>query len=249
MQLGSDPVADLSGLTSECRTRQEYEAARLEWLERAVGFEASYFGAPSLRQSVTPLVSGVSAAKVEHCESQAERYWQDRMTLHRAALVRGGVVADHDALSARARERMPFYREVVAGHGIRATAVALLRMRGRISGAIFLGRTARGARFADELDLLRRALPVLSLGDAVHAAMTELPAELPVALDGLGLTAREQAVLKLLCLGWTNSQIATQLGSSPRTVKNQVSAILRKTQAANRTQLTSRVARRQRIGA
>lgn len=248
MQLGSEPVTDLSGLTTECRTRHEYEAARLEWLERAVGFDASYFGAASPRQRVTPVVSGVSTEKVEHCESQAERYWHDRMTLHRAALARGGVIADHDALSARTRERMPFYREVVAGHGIRATAVALLRMRGRVSGAIFLGRTARGARFADELDLLRRALPVLSLGDAVHVAEAELlPGEFPVALDGLGLTAREQAVLKLLCLGWTNSQIATQLGSSPRTVKNQVSAILRKTQAANRTQLTSRLARRQRL--
>jgi DNA-binding CsgD family transcriptional regulator len=247
MQLGSDPVADLTGLTIECRTRQEYEAARLEWLERVVGFEASYFGAASPRQLVTPLVSGVSTEKVQHCEARADRYWRDRMTLQCAALACGGVVADHDALSARTRGRMPFYREVVTGHGIRATAVALLRMRGRVSGAIFLGRTARGSRFGDELDVLRRALAVLALGDTVHVALAELPEELPVALDGLGLTAREQAVLKLLCRGWTNAQIAQHLGSSPRTVKNQVSAILRKTQAANRTQLTSQVARRQRL--
>lgn len=242
MRADTNSIVELSGVLSECVSRAEYEAARLEWLERAVGFEASYFGAASPQQLVTPVVSGVDTRRVESCEARADRYWQDRARLHRAALDSGGVVADHDALSAQTRDRMPFYREVVAGHGIRATAVALLRLRGHVSGCIFLGRTARGARFGGELGLLRRALPVLALANAVHAKVELTPTAAPEASR---LTPREREVLQLLCRGWTNAQIAAQLGSSPRTVKNQVSAILDKTHSVNRTQLTAQVARRQ----
>ena len=240
MSSAPDSVAELAGLLGECRNRAEYEAARLAWLERSVGFDASYFGAASPEQLVTPRVSGVDTERVSHCEANADRYWADRLALQRAALSQQGVVADHDALSLQARDRMPFYREVVAGHGIRATAVAILRLRGQVSGSVFLGRSSRGARFGGELSLLRAALPVLALGEAVHA--TAPAARIVPTFDGLRLSPRELTVLQLLCRGWTNAQIASQLGSSPRTVKNQVSTILRKTQSQNRTELVARLA-------
>ena len=239
MSFAVDSVAELAVLLSECRSRPDYEVARLEWLERSVGFDASYFGAASPEQLVTPRVHGVDAARVSRCEANADRYWADRLTLQRAALSQQGVVADHDALSLPVRDRMPFYREVVAGHGIRATAVAILRLRGQVSGSVFLGRSSRGARFGGELSVLRGALPVLALGEAVHAAPAAVPSP---AFAGLGLTPRERTVLQLLCRGWTNAQIAGQLGSSPRTVKNQVATILRKTQSRNRTELAARLA-------
>lgn len=238
-----DPIAELAGLVSECGSRAEYEAARLEWLERAVGLEASYFGAAAPEQVLTPTVSGVDTERVSQCEANADRYWQDRLKLQRGALAAGGVVADHEALSVRARDRMPFYREVISGHGIQATAVAMLRLRGRVSGSMFLGRTARGARFTGELELLRRALPVLALGDEVHADVSLTSA--PLTFESRGLTPRERTVMQLICRGWTNAQIAAHLGSSPRTVKNQVSAILRKTKTDNRTQLTAESTGRQ----
>ena len=239
MSLAAGPVAELAGLLSECRSRADYEAARLEWLERVVGFDASYFGAASREQVVTPRVTGVDTERVSRCEANADRYWADRLTLQQAALSQQGVVADHDALSLRARDCMPFYREVVAGHGIRATAVGILRLRGQVSGSVFLGRSSRGARFGGELAVLRAALPVLALGEAVHTPPAAPPA---ATFDDFGLTPRERTVLQLLCRGWTNAQIAAQLGSSPRTVKNQVAAILRKTQSQNRTELASRLA-------
>ena len=81
---------------------------------------------------------------------------------------------------------------------------------------------------------------MLALGEAVHATP---PAALTApTVEDLGLTPRERTVLQLLCRGWTNAQIAGQLGSSPRTVKNQVSTILRKTQCQNRTELVARLA-------
>jgi DNA-binding CsgD family transcriptional regulator len=239
MRLGADTVEDLVRLTADCRSRAEYEVMRLEWLSQTIGFDASYFGAVTPAQPRTPRTTGVSRDRVAECEAHADRYWQDRLTLTRAAATGRGVVADHDALSYQTRQRMPFYREVVAGHGIRATAIGLLRLRGQVFGCVFLGRVSSGARFGDELELLRRALPALSLGDAVHESEAD---EHEASSRLASLTSREHDVLSLLCRGCTNAQIAAQLGSSPRTVKNQVSAILNKTRAANRTQLATRMA-------
>lgn len=240
MSFESDPILELAGVASECRDRGEYERARLEWLERAVGFEASYFGAASPEQLVAPKVSGVDGARVSRCEANASRYWADRLSLQRASLESGGAVADHDALSARARDRMRFYREVVSDHGIRANAIATLTLGGRVTSCLFLGRTGRGARFGQELILLRRALPVLALSDAAHGGTAV--ARAPMVSESFGLTPREREVSRLVCRGWTNAQIAEELGSSPRTVKNQISAILAKTGTANRTELTARFA-------
>jgi DNA-binding CsgD family transcriptional regulator len=244
MSFDSDPILELAGVASECRDRGEYERARLEWLERAVGFEASYFGAASPEQSLAPKVTGVDGGRVSRCEANAGRYWADRLSLQRAALESGGAVADHDALSARVRDRMPFYREVVSDHGIRASAIAMLTLRGRVTSCLFLGRTGRGARFGQELILLRRALPVLALSDAAHGGTPDLAAAAaaPMPFDSFGLTPREREVSRLVCQGWTNAQVAEELGTSPRTVKNQLSAILAKTGAANRTELTARFA-------
>lgn len=63
-----------------------------------------------------------------------------------------------------------------------------------------------------------------------------------VAKNG-ALTPREQEVLRYVCGGLTNAEIATALGTSPSTVKTQISSILTKMDAANRTELASRAAR------
>ena len=48
------------------------------------------------------------------------------------------------------------------------------------------------------------------------------------------LTERELEILKLIAQGYLNKGIATELGTSTQTVKNQVSAILTKLGAYNR---------------
>lgn len=245
MRFDPDPVSDLLGLTAECSARDEYLAARLEWLERVIGCDAVYFGPaePAPRAS-TPVVSGLSRKRVARCEAHADRYQRDLRLLTQSALDRGGVMADHDVISAQRRDRMHFYREVVKGHGIVATAVSIYGMRGRPASCMYLGRTSRGARFAaTELESLRRSLPALALGEAIHvvpdaAPLGGTPEQLPLA----SLTARERAVLRLVCAGCTNAEIAASLGTSPFTVKNQVSAILAKTATTNRTQLVARMA-------
>ena len=61
-----------------------------------------------------------------------------------------------------------------------------------------------------------------------------LPAGPPSRLDIL--TARENEVLELLARGLDNEAIAKQLGSSPKTVRNQVSTIFSKLEVKSRAQ-------------
>jgi len=56
-------------------------------------------------------------------------------------------------------------------------------------------------------------------------------------ISHISLTAREQAVLKFLAQGLSNSQIATNLFLSPRTVEKYVSNLLGKTGTSNRVEL------------
>ncbi len=54
------------------------------------------------------------------------------------------------------------------------------------------------------------------------------------------LTPREQEVLEIMKLGWTNRQIAQKLFISPGTVKNHVEHIIAKLEASDRTQAVVR---------
>ena len=56
----------------------------------------------------------------------------------------------------------------------------------------------------------------------------------PPAVDGL--TERELAVLELICQGYSNPEIAQHLHLASGTVRNYVSAVLQKLDAADRTQ-------------
>ena len=56
---------------------------------------------------------------------------------------------------------------------------------------------------------------------------------------GPALTAREREILRGVIRGQTNSQIASSLGTSPHTVKNQLSALYRKANVSNRIGLVA----------
>jgi DNA-binding NarL/FixJ family response regulator len=67
--------------------------------------------------------------------------------------------------------------------------------------------------------------------------LREVGAARPVAADQTGdLTTREVEILKLVAEGKENSQIATELYISPKTVKNHVASILDKLSIENRIQ-------------
>jgi DNA-binding CsgD family transcriptional regulator len=226
-------------LTTEATTRDEYVQCRERWLEREIGFDLSYVGAamPSDGAVVVPDTSGVARSHVERCESDSPRYWGDRLRLNQAISKRGGVALDVDVLAKDARARMPFYREVIAPLGLRTILGGIFRIRGRTSGALYLGRTS-ASRFDATLERLRIALPLLALGHELHTPVM-------VACDRLvssRLSPREREVAEYLCLGLTNSEIGAATGLALNTIRNHVAAILSKTETANRTELAARVA-------
>ena len=51
------------------------------------------------------------------------------------------------------------------------------------------------------------------------------------------LTPREREIVRAVACGESNKEIAARLGTSPHTVKNQLTALYRKTGAANRIRL------------
>jgi DNA-binding CsgD family transcriptional regulator len=66
---------------------------------------------------------------------------------------------------------------------------------------------------------------------------TEHPApRLTGALDRAGLTARELRALRCLANGYTNQQIALELGVKHKTARNLVSSVLAKLDAVNRAE-------------
>jgi len=71
----------------------------------------------------------------------------------------------------------------------------------------------------------------------VRSRMEQTPAADRAAPAGVrALTAREQEILRWICLGKSNNEVGSILKISPLTVKNHVQKILRKLNVVNRTQ-------------
>ena len=130
----------------------------------------------------------------------------------------------------------PFYREVIAGLGIRTIAVCVLRFRHAPVAAMYLGRTSRGRTFRRQLPTLERALPTIALGHVAQRSSSSGRG----TLDRPPLTPRERDVLDYVARGFTNAEIALAIGTSANTVKKQVASLLDKCEVANRTELVAR---------
>lgn len=233
---------ELAELGVAAPSQLAFRGAALEWLAGAVRHDAAFFHALNPR---VPIETGVWRALDTAAIAASRRRWdQYAVDLGRwrdAALARGGVAADTDVFSVRERARLPYFVEFARPLCIRTCALVHLLVRGRISAVVGLCRTraAAGAFSASDLATLRRAAPVLALGDAVHHA---LPYPAPLAQQRVvcvdeRLSARQRDVVAHVALGHTNAQIARALGASPHTIRNQLAAIFRVIGAANRAEL------------
>jgi DNA-binding NarL/FixJ family response regulator len=90
-----------------------------------------------------------------------------------------------------------------------------------------------GADFGDaDLALARAIQPMLGVIDR----QAQILATTATALDGVGLTTRETAVLQLLTQGMTAGRIGHTLGISPRTVHTHIAHVYRKLDVTDRVQ-------------
>ena len=99
-------------------------------------------------------------------------------------------------------------------------------------------------------EALRDAVQSVLRGDAactpgMTAALLRriatFPREAPQVGDGAHLTPREREVLVLIERGWTNKQIATELGVELRTVKNHVHHLLDKLRVSRRGEAAAKL--------
>jgi DNA-binding CsgD family transcriptional regulator len=145
------------------------------------------------------------------------------------ATARDGVAIDGEVLGA-GRERLAYFQEVVRPQRGTSSLFASLAMGGRPIGSLVLGRT--GSPFGARDAAAARAL----LAPLAVALAAVLPTS---AAPTLAATPREREVLRLLQLGYTNPEIARALGTSPNTVRNQVSSLLAKAGATTRAELVA----------
>lgn len=159
-----------------------------------------------------------------------ELYGRELALFGQDARRRGGVGVDRAFFGAQRLERLAHFREVMLPHRGRSTLIGYLEFRKGLLGCVVLGRSSTTFSDAEQASL-RAALPALSLCDlAVYRRGPRSP-----EVDG-ALSARERDVLGYLALGYTNREIAVACGTSPRTVRNQLSAVFRKLGASTRAE-------------
>jgi DNA-binding CsgD family transcriptional regulator len=134
---------------------------------------------------------------------------------------------------------------IVRPQGIRRQIAARLSFRDELLGGIHLCRHDRSPAFADgELDKVRMLVPAIAI--ALAALRTSVPASQPSQSvsneSGLrsrldALSVRERQVVDMVMHGFRNGEISEALGTSPNTVRNQLSRIFDKLGASSRTEL------------
>jgi DNA-binding CsgD family transcriptional regulator len=212
------------------------DAWRLEMVARLreeLGFDSALL-VPTGRPPLMVNKEGFQHLFAQHVRSP-ERYAPTLEALRSAAQLRDGACVDVGALSVRERTRSLFYDEVIRPQGITSQVYAFAELHGRLVWTLFLCRHGRTTPFDRDVAVeLARVLPALA---AAHVG-----AEWAHAANALDmLSTREHDVAALVSRGMRTREIATLLGTSPNTVKNQIARIFGKLEVTTRAELAALV--------
>ena len=133
---------------------------------------------------------------------------------------------------------------------VRAYVVLMLGLMTAIIALVLLSSTGlieitRYNLVSAVMILAMNAIPVLYLrwfASEFHGAAkpkVEMPADTSARFEEYNISPREREIVKLICEGKTNRQIADELFISLQTVKDHVYRIYRKTNVKNRVQLVT----------
>jgi len=151
---------------------------------------------------------------------------------------RTGPAIDTEVMGEGRTRSTRYFSEVVRPHGGRETLFAIPIWQARPAGCLLLGRCGPRGRFGPaDLRRLRPLLAAIAVGAAAHAA----PAGSRAAAK---LSPREVQIVDLLMRGFRSKEIAAALGTSPNTVRNQVSRLMGRVGAGTRAELIAVAARR-----
>ena len=198
--------------------RQRFRLEALEALRQAVPFDFAFIASPPAGRS-DPAALGATPAMVRLLTRHVRASWVELRALRPRAeegvLQLAGAVTD-----------TPLVRLLQLDRRVAALCIGWLSDD---TSAVVLGRELVPAFRGVELELLRLALPVLTLADS-HAA------DLADSL-GATLSPREAEIFEYLQRGYSNRQIGLVLGTSPLTVRNQLARLFRKVGVASRAEL------------
>ncbi|MFO0551088.1 MAG: helix-turn-helix transcriptional regulator [Polyangiaceae bacterium] len=234
----------IAELALGCQSRLEVRAHVLELLGAEVGFDkASITSFPDVADTYALGYERVSA--FGDIPNYMEEFTPDELR----AASQGSPILDIEALSTARRDRLALYREFVRPEGIKVFMTAVWSDALGVSG-VTIARTGRTARFGDrDVSTLAGFLPMMRLADGYVGAVERGPASNTLQMwgDTFDLTSRERAVSELVGRGMTNREIATLLGTSPNTVRNQLAVIFRKAHVSTRAELAFSLAQATRV--
>ena len=154
-------------------------------------------------------------------------------------MLRGRAVDAADVFSLRRRRALRMYTDYFVPHGVYGFC---WRMWINRHGCfwITMSRQGEGARYLPpELDLIDRLTPIVATGEVLHLRRAEDrgPDRRWVRAREMKVTRAEYQAVELVERGFTNEAIASLLGRSIHTVRNQLAAVFRKVHVASRAEL------------
>jgi DNA-binding CsgD family transcriptional regulator len=208
----------------------------LELLQRAVGLDSA---AVVPRASGLPFTQGKDRTFTARFAERKTLYAMDLAPVARAARRARGVAVDTSVLSTRDLDRLPMYAEIVRPQGIRSSMYTYLSVGDRFGSVISIARHDRHTRrFADrDAERVRRLVPFLTACDSMLGGIEDR-ASAEVA-PWPALSAREEEIVRYVCNGLRNAEIAALCGISPHTVRNQLASVFRKVNVTTRAELVA----------
>jgi DNA-binding CsgD family transcriptional regulator len=211
----------------------DFRLLALAMCREIVGGDRGVFTEMQRPGAITVLdVDSESLDIINYCESNVGRYAADIRPVFSAAL-RGGGCVDHEVFSSRDRHELPIFCEVVRPQRVRSSLILVPRWRGEGLGMMRLERTGRRAFTTTDLARALRLLPTIELGLLAFRTLAARVVAVP------RLSPREADVARHVARGLTTPQIALVLGTSPLTVRNQISRIFDKIGVSSRAELAS----------
>ena len=228
-------IVELSQTVSNCRTLQRKS---LEVLQKEIGYDVAFFCVLAGGSGTAPpsaILDGVPPFVIDRTDRRGAAYAAELTPVIGRALQRQGVTIDTEVLGSGVRSTC-YYREIVEPSGGRHSLLCKLELRGKSLGVIMLGRGPTGFHGRD-LDHMRALRPVLSLAVASFASRAPSERREDDWARQHGLTLRQREIGSYVCLGYTNREIATALGTSENTVRNQLAVLFQKVDASTRAEL------------
>jgi DNA-binding CsgD family transcriptional regulator len=231
-------IADLAGLA---RSRRAFRDEVMRRLRQTVGYDGGWFHTldPAL-----PLDSGSWDSLDMTCVERARAGWagygSQLLRLRDAMSASRGVVQDSDVYSARQRDRIPWFVDIVRPLAMKHMAWASLRLGGQELAVIGLARADAGRGFkGGGLEFLRQVSPALAMAES----LLQLRGDGPAPGDEPALTPREREILELFEHGASYQDAARMLQISVNTVRDHVRNIYEKLQVTSKVEAVLKLPR------